>query len=148
MDRDAQIFWSTVSETELTGIPLDQLRRQYASALARKFALSFTLLLCVAVEPALAADSGVCTVQKLPTIIEGFFQLTTGVGIVGLAVVWQADSLVDIFTFNPEQKRALKQHKRSATKSATILVVLGPLYTVAGSMMGLPLAECVDFIPW
>ena len=81
-------------------------------------------------------------------MIEGFFQLTTGLGIVGLAVVWQADSLIDMFTLNPEQKKGLKRHKRSALKSTIILVTLGPLYTVAGSMMGLPLADCVNLVPW
>jgi hypothetical protein len=81
-------------------------------------------------------------------MIEGFFQLTTGLGIVGLAVVWQADSLIEMFTLNPEQKKGLKRHKRSAMKSAVVLVVLGPLYTVAGLMMGLPLAQCVDLVPW
>jgi hypothetical protein len=76
-------------------------------------------------------------------MIEGFFRLSTTIGIVGLVVVWQADSFVDIFTFSVEQKRALKQHKRSAMKSAVILILLGPLYTVGGSMMGLPLADCI-----
>jgi len=104
---------------------------------------------CVfAAEPALAQGNAVCSADKLPGMIEGFFQLSTGLGIVGLAVVWQADSLIDIFTLNPEQKKALKRHKRSAMRSAVILVVLGPLYTVAGSLMGLPLANCVDLTPW
>lgn len=53
-----------------------------------------------------------------------------------------------MFTVNPEQKKGLKQHKRTALKSAVILLVLGPLYTVAGSTMGLPLADCVDLVPW
>jgi hypothetical protein len=81
-------------------------------------------------------------------MIEGFFQLTTGLGIVGLAVVWQADSLIEMFTLDPEKKKGLKIHKRSAMKSAVVLVILGPMYTVAGSMMGLPLAQCVDLVPW
>jgi hypothetical protein len=81
-------------------------------------------------------------------MIEGFFQITTALGIMGLVVVWQADSLIDMFTLDPEQKRGIKQHKRSAMKSAVILVILGPLYTVAGSIMGLPLAECVNLSPW
>jgi len=38
-------------------------------------------------------------------MIEGFFQITTALGIMGLVVVWQADSLVDMFTLDPEQKR-------------------------------------------
>lgn len=109
--------------------------------------LSALLLSLVAVQPA-AAQNAVCNADKLPGMIEGFFQLTTGLGILGLAVVWQADSLIDMFTITPEQKKGLKRHKRSAMKSAVTLVVLGPLYTVAGSMMGLPLAECVDLVPW
>ena len=81
-------------------------------------------------------------------MIEGLFQITTALGIMGLVVVWQVDSLFDMFTLDPEQKKGLKPHKRSAIKSAVILVVLGPLYTVAGSIMGLPLAECVNLSPW
>jgi len=81
-------------------------------------------------------------------MIEGFFQLTTALGIVGLVVVWQADSLIEMFMVGPEQKKGIKRHKRSAMKSAVVLVILGPLYTVAGSMMSLPLAECVDLVPW
>lgn len=111
----------------------------------------FALLVAVvvAVEPALAAaESPLCTTAKLPGMIEGFFQLSIGIGLVGLAVVWQADSLIELFTLNQDQKTRLKQHKRSALKSAVVLVALGPLYTVAGSTMGLPLADCVDLVPW
>lgn len=54
--------------------------------------------------------------------------------------MWQADSLVEMFTITPEQKKGLKRHKQSAMTSAVVLVVLGPLYTVAKSMRGLPLA--------
>ncbi|RLM63684.1 hypothetical protein [Halorubrum sp. Atlit-26R] len=116
-----------------------------------KLPFAVAVLLLVAVEPALAQEtsqSAVCSADNLPGMIEGFFQLTTGLGIVGLAVVWQADSLIEMFTLNPDQKKGLKQHKRSAMKSAVVLVVLGPLYTVAGAMMGLPLAQCVDLVPW
>ncbi|TKX77069.1 hypothetical protein EXE53_28535, partial [Halorubrum sp. SD626R] len=101
-----------------------------------------------AVQPVAAQSNAVCSADNLPSMIEGFFQLTTALGIVGLAIVWQADSLIEMFTLNPEQKKGLKRHKRSAMKSAVVLVVLGPLYTVAGSMMGLPLAQCVDLVPW
>ena len=69
-----------------------------------------------AVEPA-AQTNAVCSADNLPSMIECFFQLTTALGIVGLAVVWQADSLIEMFT------------------------------TVAGSMMNLPLAQCVDHGP-
>ncbi|WP_254810737.1 hypothetical protein [Natronosalvus amylolyticus] len=109
---------------------------------------SFLVLSLVAVDPVLAQDSVVCDAEGLPDMISGFFQITTALGIMGLVVVWQADSLVEMFTMNIEQKKSLKQHKRTAMKSAVILVILGPLYTVAGSAMGLPLAECVDLVPW
>ena len=110
--------------------------------------VSFLVLSLVAVDPVLAQDSVVCDAEGLPDMISGFFQITTALGIMGLVVVWQADSLVEMFTMNIEQKKSLKQHKRTAMKSAVILVILGPLYTVAGSAMGLPLAECVDLVPW
>ena len=109
---------------------------------------SLVLLSLVAVDPVLAQDSVVCDAEGLPDMISGFFQITTALGIMGLVVVWQADSLVEMFTMNIEQKKSLKQHKRTAMKSAVILVILGPLYTVGGSVMGLPLAECVDLVPW
>ncbi|WP_434523158.1 hypothetical protein [Halorubrum sp. AS12] len=114
----------------------------------RQAALIVVLLGLFAVEPVAAQDNAVCSADNLPGMIEGFFQLTTALGIVGLAIVWQADSLIEMFTLSPEQKKGLKRHKRSAMKSAVVLVVLGPLYTVAGSMMSLPLAECLDLVPW
>jgi hypothetical protein len=114
----------------------------------RQAALTVVLLSLFAVQPVAAQSNAVCSADNLPGMIEGFFQLTTALGIVGLAIVWQADSLIEMFTLNPEQKKGLKRHKRSAMKSAVVLVVLGPLYTVAGSMMGLPLAQCVDLVPW
>ncbi|AFO59558.1 hypothetical protein [Natrinema sp. J7-2] len=114
----------------------------------RQAALTVVLLSLFAVQPVAAQSNAVCSADNLPSMIEGFFQLTTALGIVGLAIVWQADSLIEMFTLNPEQKKGLKRHKRSAMKSAVVLVVLGPLYTVAGSMMGLPLAQCVDLVPW
>ncbi|MFD1571277.1 hypothetical protein [Halorubrum laminariae] len=114
----------------------------------RQAAFIVVVLTLFAVEPAAAQTNAVCSAENLPSMIEGFFQLTTALGIVGLVVVWQADSLIEMFSITPEQKKALKRHKRSALKSAVVLVVLGPLYTVAGSMMNLPLAQCVDLAPW
>ena len=119
-----------------------------ASRRPRQAALIVVFLSLFAVEPAAAQTNAVCSADNLPSMIEGFFQLTTALGIVGLAVVWQADSLIEMFTITPEQKKGLKRHKRSAMKSAVVLVALGPLYTVAGSMMGLPLAQCVNLAPW
>ncbi|MDS0296636.1 hypothetical protein [Halogeometricum luteum] len=118
------------------------------STVSRQAILALALLSLFAVSPVAAQTGAVCSAEKLPSMIEGFFQLTTGLGIVGLAVVWQADSLIEMFTLNSEQKKGLKRHKRSAMKSAVILLVLGPLYTVAGSMMSLPLADCVNLTPW
>jgi hypothetical protein len=127
---------STDTESLLTG------------RIPRQAALTFVLLSLFAVQPVAAQSNAVCSADNLPSMIEGFFQLTTALGIVGLAIVWQADSLIEMFTLNPDQKKGLKRHKRSAMKSTVVLVVLGPLYTVAGSMMNLPLATCVDLVPW
>ncbi|WP_254280812.1 hypothetical protein [Haloarcula marina] len=134
-----------------TDSPPETPKRTPRSTPGLRFATALTALSLIAVEPALAlqaSDGAVCSTDKLPGMIEGFFQLTTGLGILGLAVVWQADSLIEMFTLDPEQKKGLKRHKQSAMRSAVILLVLGPLYTVAGSMMSLPLASCVNLVPW
>ena len=119
----------------------------------RRLALSMAtmvLLSVVTVEPALAQSNPVCSDDSgtLVDMIEGFVQLTTALGVMGLLVVWQADSLMEMFTLNHEQQASLKQHKRSALKSAVVLVLLGPLFTLMGSSMDLPIAECVDLIPF
>jgi len=100
----------------------------------RQAATVVVMLSLFAVQPVAAQSNAVCSADNLPSMIEGFFQLTTTLGIVGLAIVWQADSLIEMFTIT-RIRRGLKRHKRSAMKSAVVLVVLGPLYTVAGSMM-------------
>ena len=111
-----------------------------SSRLPRQAMFIVVALSLFAVEPAAAQTNAVCSADNLPSMIEGFFQLTTALGIVGLAVVWQADSLIEMSSITPEQKKALKQH-RCSLKSAVILVALGPLYTVAESMMNLLLAH-------
>lgn len=115
---------------------------------AQRLAIGLFFLSVIAVEPALAQTDPICDAAKLPEMIEGFFQLTTAIGGIGLVVMWQADILIEMFTLSPEQKSSLKRHRRSAMKSGVLLLVLGPLYSVAGTMMGLPLAECVSLAPW
>ena len=121
---------------------------------ARTCGILLTALVCVslvAASPAAAqTQNPICQDESgtLTNMLEGFIQLTTGLGIMGLLVVWQADSLMEMFTLSREQKTAFKQHKRGALKSAGILLLLGPMFTLAGSMMGLPIAECVNLIPF
>jgi len=69
----------------------------------RQAAVIVVLLSLFAVEPVAAQDNAVCSADNLPSMIEGFFQLTTALGIVGLAIVWQADSLIEMFTLQQEQ---------------------------------------------
>ena len=134
------------SNTDLSGSQTSSDRILWR--VVRQLPLVLVLFSLVVIKPVVAQDDVVCEADQLPSMISGFFQITTALGIIGLVVVWQADSLAEMFTMSPEQKKGLKQHKRTALKSAVILLVLGPLYTVAGSTMGLPLAECVDLVPW
>ena len=103
-----------------------------------------------AAQPALADEHNpVCQDESetLINMIEGFLQLTTALGLIGLLVVWQADELAEMFTLGQEKKLRLKQHKLNAMKSAAVLVLLGPLFTIAGGAMELPIAQCVDLVP-
>lgn len=127
--------------------------RSWIGRLGRGLLVTTLLLTLLAAQPALAQDSAtnpVCQDDSgtLADMIEGFVRLTTGLGVMGLLVVWQSDSLMEIFTLNREQKASLKQHKRTALKSTMTIVLLGPLFTLAGSSMGLPIAQCVDLIPF
>jgi hypothetical protein len=112
------------------------------------------LLLAVTTTPVAAqettASNPVCTDDSdtLAKMIEGFVQITTGLGVMGLLLVWQADSLMEMFQLGREQKARLKEHKRGALRSAATLLVLPPLFTVGSSAMGLPVAECVDVVPF
>lgn len=117
-------------------------------AACRRVVLSGLVLAVIAVEPVAAQESAVCEADRLPEMISGFFQITTAIGLMGLVVVWQADSLMELFMVDPQQREGLKRHKRTALRSTVTLLVLGPLYTVAGSVMNLPLASCVDLVPW
>lgn len=113
--------------------------------------IALAILTLVATEPALAQTTNpVCQESSgtLATMIEGFLQITVALGVMGLLVVWQAESLMEMFTLSRDQKARLKEHKRGAVRSAVVLVLLGPLFTVAGSTMGLPIAQCVDLIPF
>lgn len=125
----------------------------YPTETVRAFVILGTViasLIIIAIEPALAQENPVCqeNSETLVNMIEGFVQLTTGLGVMGLLVVWQADSLMEMFTLDQDQQASFKRHKQSAMKSAGMLVLLGPLFTVAGSVMDLPIATCVDLIPF
>lgn len=127
--------------------------RPWFTRIGRGLVLITLLLTLIGTQPALAQSettNPVCQDDSgtLANMIEGFVQLTTGLGVMGLLVVWQSDSLMEIFTLNREQKASFKQHKRTALKSTATLVLLGPLFTVAGSSMNLPIAQCVDLIPF
>jgi len=63
------------------------------------------MLSLFAVQPVAAQSNAVCSADNLPSMIEGFFQLTTTLGIVGLAIVWQADSLIEMFTITRIRRR-------------------------------------------
>lgn len=115
-------------------------------SVAGRLALRLLVLSLVAVQPALAQNA-VCDATGLPGMISGFFQLTTGIGLIGVVVVWQANSLAEMFTLDRDHREGLKRYRRRALKSAVVLVILGPLYSVGGTMMGLPLASCVDLTP-
>lgn len=119
----------------------------------RPLCIALLLLLVLLVSPAAAQDgvtNPVCADDSntLEEMIEGFIQITTALGVMGLLLVWQADALMEMLTVGREQKAKIKQHKRGAIRSAGILVVLGPLFTIAGSAMDLPIATCVDLVPF
>lgn len=133
----------------------DRLRTSFS--LVREFlriVLIASLVIGLATAPVAAqsdsAANPICADSSgtLPNMVEGFIQITTGLGLMGVLLVWQADSLMGMFAIRPEDKERIKRHKRSAFRSAATLVVLGPLFTITGAAMNLPVAQCVDLIPF
>lgn len=106
----------------------------------------------VFVQPATAQETTnpVCQEDSgtLASMIEGFLQLTTALGLMGLLVVWQGESVAEMFTLSRDQLARIKQHKITALKSAVTLVLLGPLFALAGTTMDLPVAQCIDLTPF
>ena len=96
--------------------------------------LTVTLLSVLAVDPVLAQQNPVCAdeTETLVNMIEGFVQITTALGVMGLLVVWQGDSLMEMFTMSHKQQANFKEHKFKALKSAAVLVLLGPIFTLLG----------------
>jgi len=123
----------------------------YRFGIVARGCLVALLILVFAVGPAAAqTQNPVCQddSQTLANMIEGFVQITVGLGIMGLFVVWQVETVVELFTIDREDLKRFKRHKRRAAKSSVTLVAIGPLFVVAGSAMNLPIAECVDLIPF
>lgn len=128
--------------------------REYTGRLGKGMRrLAFVLVLSVLIGSGTAAaqaDNPICADDSgtLVNIIEGFLKITVALGVIGLILIWQVDSLVEMVTVSREQKLAIKQHKRGAMKSAGTLVIIGPLFNVAGLLMSLPIAECVNLVPF
>jgi hypothetical protein len=130
-------------DTQQDARPNGQVRLE---SVTMRLVVVMVALSLTAVQPVFAQNA-VCEATGLPGMISGFFQLTTGIGLIGVVVVWQANALSEMFTLDRDQRELLKRYRRRALKSAVVLVILGPLYSVAGTMMGLPLASCVDLTP-
>ena len=58
-----------------------------SSRLPRQAVFIVVVLSLLAVEPTAAQTNAVCSADNLPSVIEGFFQFTTALDIVDLAVV-------------------------------------------------------------
>ena len=119
--------------------------------LATRALLAVVALSIFAAQPALAqASNPLCTpdTASLVQMMEGFFTIAIALGVMGLLIAWQTDALFSMATIDPDRLERLKRHRRIATTSALILLVSGPLFTVAADIMGLPVASCVDLIPF
>jgi hypothetical protein len=108
---------------------------------------SLTVLSMVAVQPVMGQATIVCnggSATQLGELLQRFFQLTTLVGILGVFAIWQGGSLAEIITLSQKQKRNIKQHKSSSLKAAVVLVLIGPLFSVASSGLVGGSMDCLD----
>jgi hypothetical protein len=149
--EDSATCWGDVGGETTDETPYNESDARRRLRVVGRGCLAVLLLLIVAVGPAAAQSANpICQndSQILADMVEGFIQITVGLGVMGLLVVWQADSLAEMFTIDREQMTRFKRHKRQAGKSALTLVAIGPLFLIAKSAMDLPIADCVDLIPF
>lgn len=92
-----------------------------------------------------AYDEGVEPAQtNLGAITETFIRFTFGAGLLGAFVVWQGTALGNMLSLDRNQKRKLKKYRGSATKSFGVLVLLGPLFQVITSVLGVGAVGCMS----
>lgn len=116
--------------------------------------VGLTALVLVAADP--TAAQNICenasgSTNRIGNIVNGFFQLTTALGLVGVVLLWQGDALANLFTLSPKQKRGLKRRKSSAMKGALVLLLLGPMIFALDQVIpggGLPLGGCANVFSW
>jgi hypothetical protein len=84
----------------------------------------------------------------LGNAVQGFFKITTALGLVGVGIIWQFDALAGLLSLSPQRKKELKEHRREALGSGATLLLIGPLFTFANNAMSLGLrTNCLDLIP-
>lgn len=82
--------------------------------------------------------------SNLGSIVETFVRFTFGAGLLGAFVVWQGTALGNMLSLDRSQKRKLKKYRGSATKSFGVLVLIGPLFTVITSVLGVGAVGCIS----
>lgn len=131
--------------------PVTSPGRPTGSRIALLVVVAGPLLALLAVEPVAAQSAPpVCSDGSgtLPNVIEGFIQVTTALGLLGLLVVWQADAITENLVIGIEGKRRITQQKLRTAKTSAALVFLGTLCILASQTMHLPLAHCIDPVPF
>lgn len=125
--------------------------RPFGPRLALLAVLAGPLLALLAVDP-VAAESPppVCSADSgtLPSLIEGFIQLTTALGLLGLLAVWQADTITDRLVIGIEGQRRLTQQKLRTAKRSATLVILGTLLILASQLNHLLITHCTNPVPF
>ena len=141
---------ATTTATASVSNHLTAFTRRAASALAPSTGVQVLLALLLvgllASSPAAAQQSGtssLCNSQALADFFGGLFKATTLLGISGALVVYKWQTLMEVISFNQQQRKAIKQKKSDVMRGVAVLVLIGPAYTTIGSMMGLPGASCV-----
>lgn len=140
----------TNSTQESEGRSIDSQRMVFAVRMLLIGVVALTLL----AQPVAAqsgSDNPVCGKDGMDTItgiVEGWVKLTAGLGLMGMIGAWQGDALAEMVANTPESRKKLKRHKRSVGKSGLTLIVLGPVATIAGQLMGLPITQCVNLVPF
>lgn len=116
------------------------------------FGIQLALLLTVATLPVAAAGSGdnpICNTGMIPGLMNVGIQLSIWGAGGGMFLTYVGTNALESVPFiSQEQREALKSARGTAIRRGLLVFLAGPVFTLIANAADIPLAECIEFVPF
>lgn len=114
--------------------------------------LEVVLLLTIATIPVAAtgpSDNPVCNTGMIPSLMNTGIQLSIwGAGGVMFLTYVGTNALESIPFISQEQREMLKSARGTAIRRGFLVFLAGPVFTLFANAADIPLASCINFVPF